>query len=295
MSSMRIAGVDVGGSGVRAALHPDGPVHTIPLEARDIDTVLTAVQSALAPLGELDAVGVAVPGFLEGDIVRASPNFPTWKHVPVRALLEQRLGLPVSIENDGTAAAAGAWSARGGSEDLVLLTLGTGVGGGAVLDGKIWRGRTGSAGELGHLYAGGEQLCGCGARGCLETWAGTAGWIRRMAEAGRTIDDGREVIDAANAGQAWAVDLLDDAGRALGRSARSLVNALDPDVMVLSGGLVAARSWLEPGLMDGLSRAAPPMAERVKVEWLGRAEALAIRGAAESAIALLRGRDARTI
>ncbi|MCO4747258.1 MAG: ROK family protein [Proteobacteria bacterium] len=277
---------------MRAALHPGGAVQTIPLEARDVETVLAAVQSALAPLGELDAVGVALPGFLDGDVVRASPNFPTWKQLPIRALLEERLGVPVSVENDGTAAAAGAWSARGCCEDLVLLTLGTGVGGGAVLDGKIWRGRTGSAGEFGHIYAGGEQLCGCGARGCLETWAGTAGWIRRLAASGRHIDNGRQVINAAIDQQAWAIDLLDDAGRALGRATRSLANALDPDVIVLSGGLVAAKSWLEPGLMDGLSRAAAPMAERVKVEWKGRAESLAIRGAAESAAALLRKRSA---
>ncbi|TNE87460.1 MAG: ROK family protein [Deltaproteobacteria bacterium] len=282
MAIGRVAGVDVGGSGVRLRAGSEGDIARVELVDREVDTVIAAVERLLPP--GVEALGVAVPGFLDGEVVRASPNFPSWRDVPLAARLRDRLGIPVAIENDATAAALGAHARRGASEDLVLLTLGTGVGGGAVLGGRALRGRTGSAGELGHLFAGGEQPCGCGATGCLETWVSTSGWQRRT---GRADLDGRQVVEAAAAGEGWALDLLAQGGQALGRAARTIANFCDPDVLVLAGGLTAARPWLEPHLTEGLSRAAAPMAARIQVVWMGRADGLAIEGAQAAALRLL--------
>jgi glucokinase len=244
--------------------------------------VVTTIRE-LVPVG-VEALGVAVPGFLNAGVIQASPNFPDWRDVPLVEHLESRLGVPVCVENDATAAALGAYASRGACEDIVVLTLGTGVGGGAVLGGRAVRGRTGSAGELGHLFAGGDQQCGCGARGCLETLASTSGWQVRT---GRSDLDGRMVVTAAQSGETWALELLEEAGAALGRAARSIANFCDPDVIAFAGGLTAARPWLESGISAGLKHAAKPIAARVRVEWLGGADALALHGMHAAALSLV--------
>ena len=156
-------GIDVGGSGLRAARVEDGrcgEIHSLALDSRSVESVLAGALSLAKQCGPYSSIGVAVPGFADGGIICSSPNFPQWRDVPFGTLLAERADCPVHVENDASAAAWGAYLQRGAREDLVLLTLGTGVGGGVVSGGQLLRGASGCAAEIGHMYVGGDRLCG---------------------------------------------------------------------------------------------------------------------------------------
>ncbi len=280
---MRI-GVDIGGSGVRAAPVQAGAIAGSVvrrrLPDRDPATVVRTVCDAVHAIGRPTAVGVGVPGFVRDGVVLGSPNFPGWEGEDLRGRLAGALGVPVSLANDANVAALGAWRSRGASEDLVLLTLGTGVGGGLVLGGRLWEGSGGTGAEVGHIHVGGTRRCGCGGVGCLETFVGTAGLRREAAARGLAIADGAELVDHAEAGHPIARALLAEAAEHLGKGLVTLVNLLAPDVIVLAGGLAAARTWLAPAEAWLRTHGVPPSVERVQVVWGGRAETWAIVGAA---------------
>lgn len=283
-----LVGVDIGGTGVRAAaVDADGrvgPVRRHALSDRAPDRVIDTVVAAVRGCGAIDRVGVAVPGFVHRGTVLASPNFPAWSEVPLQDRLVDALGLPVVVENDANCATLGAWRLRGGHDDLVLLTLGTGVGGGVISAGRLLRGSRGTGAELGHVYAGGGAPCGCGGIGCLETWCGTWGLLRLVRERGREFDDGEALAAAADEGDPDALAAFEAAGRALGRGLTTLVNVFNPDVVVLAGGLTAARRWLGPPARDWLARyGIAPSVDAATLHWEGSAEGFAIAGAAEAA------------
>jgi glucokinase len=293
---VRTIGVDVGGSGVRAAWRaPEadegvGPIHRHRWAAPDADAVVAGIVDAVLALGgdAPDAVGVGVPGYVRGGVVRGSPNLPDLEDVDLARRLREALGVPVVVENDANAAAWGAWTARGQRESLVLLTLGTGVGGGIVSEGRLVRG-AGAGGEVGHLPIGGDRACGCGATGCLEQWVGTVGLVAAARARGLDVRDGADVVALARAGDAAATDVLDEAAWALGRGLRAFANLFDPDVIVIAGGLAAAADLL--GSAEAILRAEAVRAvrDRVAVVWGGRADAWAILGAAELARAAVEG------
>jgi glucokinase len=260
-------------------VYPDGshgPISERSLADRRIETVLEAVCSLVEHVsrGEQPTrVGIGIPGFVHQGVVLASPNFPQWSEVPVQALLTAKLGSIVRVENDANAATLGAWRALAKPQDLVLLTLGTGVGGGVVTGGRLLRGSRGTGAELGHIYVGGEARCGCGGRGCLETWVSTVGLAARHG-----VESGQELVQRAVAGDSGA---LEEAGRALGRGLATLVNVFNPSIVVLAGGLTAAKQWLGPPAEAILRRdAIPANAKQVEIRWAGRADAWAISGAA---------------
>lgn len=281
---VRVVGVDVGGSGVRAAHVDDaGGVHgliAVPLPDRSVVSVCAAIERAVRGL-EPERVGVGVPGFLRDGAIQASPNFPEWRAVPLGALLEERLGLPVVVENDANSAALGAWWERGGDHDVVLLTLGTGVGGGVVSGGQLLRGLRGTASELGHLYVGGDAPCGCGGVGCLETWASTVGLVRLAAEAGHPVRSGRHVVEAADGGEPWGVAVLEAVNQHLGIGLASLANLYAPHEIVIVGGLAQDPTPWSAAVRIFQERVIP--ANLCPVVWLGRADTLAIAGAARLA------------
>lgn len=288
---MGVVGIDIGGSGVRAAL-VDGSDRAIAparvaLAARTVDVVLEATERAVAEaVGStaIEAVGVGVPGFVRRRVVLASPNFPSWREVPLGALLEARLGVPVAILNDANAAALGAWEQHGGGADLVLLTLGTGVGGGVISEGRLLTGRAGTGAELGHIFVGGQRPCGCGGVGCLETWCSTTGLIRAAAEQGHEVADGAALVEAASAGQAWAAELLDEAGRHLGVGLVTLINLFAPQIVAIAGGLSQASGVLAPPAEAWLrAHGIAANVDQVSIVWLGPADGLAIAGAARAA------------
>lgn len=276
-------GVDIGGSGFRVGRVVDGVVQQSVSEAvgaASPDEVIARVAESARALAPGAPVGVGVPGWVRDGVVLGLPNRPGWEGLPLADRLATALGVPVVVDNDATAAAAGGWWTRGRPSDLAVLTLGTGVGGGLIAGGRLVRGG-GTAGEIGHLWIGGDRRCGCGSVGCLETRVGTVGLRAGAAERGRVVDDGLAVIEAARRGEAWAEEVVADAADALGKGLANLANLLDPDELLLVGGLAGARDQLGPGAEAELRRrAVRPAAARVRLTWGGRADDLAMVGAA---------------
>jgi glucokinase len=252
---MRI-GVDVGGTNIKAALVSEGEVlkHvTSPTNASaGPAAVLDTLARTVAMLEEKpDTVGVAIPGEVDyaGNCYRL-PNIPGFEKYPLRNDLSRRLGCPVVIENDGTASALAeqlfGWGAQYGS--FLLVTLGTGIGGGLVLDGSLRRGRNGFAGEIGHVLvdtAPDAWPCGCGRTGCMEAYAGIRGLLRKDRELGGKATEVREIFKAGNENAAGVAELL---GWALGAGLASLNNALDLDAIVFTGGVANNFARFEPVL-----------------------------------------------
>lgn len=272
MSKVTI-GVDLGGTNVKAAaVTQDGRIlgkdsrPTFAEKGLDavMDTMVESIDQALraARLGRdnLLAVGVGAPGPMnwQTGVVFAPPNLPGWKNVPLAELMHERIGVPTFVDNDANVACYGEfWSGAGrGVESLVLLTLGTGVGGGIVVLGQLLRGPDGTAAEIGHLCVmrDGRQ-CNCGAKGCLETYASVTGMVRTavegiqsgrktalMAMCNSDLDrlTGKMVSDAVQQGDEFASWVMHETGVWLGIGIGSLINLLNPEKVVLAGGMIAA-------------------------------------------------------
>ncbi|MEN0060974.1 MAG: ROK family protein [Myxococcota bacterium] len=285
-----VMGIDIGGSGVRGAIvTPDGEVGEltrVALQNREVETVLDAIREVVGDRRPR-AIGIGMPGFVRAATVIASPNFPSWHEVDLQALVQTRCDTPAIVMNDANAATFGAYERLGDGRDLLLLTLGTGVGGGVVSQRRLITGRRGTAAEVGHIFAGGDALCGCGGRGCLETWCSTRGLARQAAECGHPVPDGQSVVEAADRGEAWAKQVLHATGEALGRGLASLTNVFAPEHIVLAGGLAQAERWLhEPAHTYWRAHAIGANVEGVTWRWWGRADDLAIRGSASAARAI---------
>ena len=273
---MATVGLDVGGTKCLGLAVADGKVvaeERVPTprgEAALLDA-LAALVSELAPAaGDLSAVGVGLPGLVDRDgVLHFAPNLPGVAELHVREELERRLGVPVQADNDATCAAWGEreQGAARGLDDVVLVTLGTGIGGGIVTAGRISRGAHGFAGEVGHMVVDPDgPPCPCGQRGCWERFASGSGLgslAREAAAAGRA----RRVVELAG-GQRDAVRgehvtraLAEGDGEAAEIMARfawwvalglvNLANVFDPDAFVVGGGLVAAG----PALFEPTARA----------------------------------------
>ncbi|MCB9932181.1 MAG: ROK family protein [Planctomycetes bacterium] len=262
-------GIDWGGTSIKAAI-VDGAavrgfarVETGGEPAAILDAIAGLVR-VLDPRAE--SIGVAIPGEVRPDgRCWRLPNVPGFEDVNIAAELHARLGLPIGVENDATAAALAerlyGWGNQYGS--FLLVTLGTGIGGGLVLDGHVRRGTNGFAGEIGHvLVECGEQAwtCGCGKRGCMEAYAGTAGLLRRYAESGKQAGSIKEIADADDAGTQAVWQQL---GWALGTGLGVINNVLDLDAIVFTGGVANSLSRFETLIRNAMhARAfAPPLAQ----------------------------------
>lgn len=253
------AGLDLGGTKcLGVVLDEHGSVMRearlpTPRGAAAVIDTLAAVAGELAPYRSL---GVGVPGLVTGEgVLRAAPNLPGVAELEVAARLEAALGHPVEVENDATCATLAEWrvGAGAGASDLVLVTLGTGIGGGLVLGGRLQRGRHGFAGEYGHMVVDPNgPPCVCGRRGCWERYASGAGLARlaREAAVGRRANRvvelaggdpelvrGEHVQIAAREGDRDALAVIDEFGRWVALGLVNLTNALDPEQFVLGGGL----------------------------------------------------------
>ena len=200
-------------------------------------------------------------------MVMQSPNLPDWKSFPVRDEIERRLNTTVILENDANSAAMGEkWLGAGRQfENMAMYTLGTGVGGGLLFNGRLWHGMTGMAGELGHftVYADGHP-CGCGSRGCLEQYASATAVVRMAREAiGRkesveleklshnpTQFTSRSVYNLAVQGEPAAKKVFENVGRALGIGIGSMVNALNLPMYVIGGGVSSAWDAFAPAMFE---------------------------------------------
>lgn len=208
----------------------------------------------LAPAG----LGVASPGVIERatGVVKVSPNLPGWHDIPLAAELARATGLPTALENDANLYALGEYlhGAGRGQRDLACLTLGTGVGGGLIVGGRLVTGALGSGGEIGHSLVELEgRLCGCGAPGCLEAYASATGLKGMLAEAlaaGQATAlapeaSPEEMALVAREGDALAAGLFARAGQALGRGIVNVVAFTGLDLVVIGGGLAPAWPLME--------------------------------------------------
>ena len=263
-------GLDVGGTKcLGVVLGPTGEVmaeHRVPTP-RDAAGLVEAAAELVTELRGtvpgVTAVGVGAPGLVDRDgVLRAAPNLPEIHELPLRSELEQRVDLPVRAENDATCATWGEreMGAARDVDDLLMVTLGTGVGGGIVTDGTIYRGANGFAGEIGHVVVDPQgPLCTCGQRGCWERYASgsglgrlgreaaLAGRARRVVElAGGDAESvrGEHVTRAAQEGDDDALAVMHEFDGWVALGLANLANIFDPALFVIGGGLVAAGDLL---------------------------------------------------
>jgi len=262
---VRSVGIDLGGTALKAGVvSGSGEVierRTIPVDARAGAAGLLDRMADLArDLGAEGAVGLGSPGLFDRErgVVLQAPNLGFLEGISLRDELARRLGLPqraVLLENDANVAALGEhWLGAGrGEDDLLLVTLGTGVGGGLLLAGELYSGSGGMAGEIGHVVVDPSgPVCGCGSRGCLETLASATAAQRRAASLGLDADLVR-LAERARKAPGPERELLEAIGTDLGRGLAVALTMLDVRLFVIGGGFGAALDVLEPGLRTGLA------------------------------------------
>lgn len=212
-----------------------------PPTAPEIVDAIAGVVDALGASGL--PVGVGVPGLVDRDgCLKFAPNLPGVVDVPVRRQLEERLGVPVVVDNDATAACWGERQvgAAAGHDDVVVITLGTGIGGGIVSGGRLQRGANGFAGEIGHMVVDPDgPECPCGKRGCWERFA-SGSRLGRLAQERGFGDRGEAVTEAAHRGDEAALKAMADFAWWVALGLVNLAYLLDPDLFVLGGGLIEA-------------------------------------------------------
>lgn len=298
-----LVGIDLGGTKVavsvgdrhgRVIARTRRPTEACGEPAADLARLEADVRAIVAETGrglaDVAVIGVSAPGPLDptGRRLLAPPNLPGWDDVPLADALEACLGRPVHLENDANAAAVAEWrfGAAQGYATAVYLTMSTGVGAGLILDGRLFRGSHGAAGEVGHAridWTDAAEPCSCGARGCLEAYVGGAAWARRLRritppESDVAVRAGSleaitpvEVVLAARGGDAFALGEMARFNDHLARGIVNLAFTLAPEVVVL--GTIAAAA--------GEALCLAPVRERVKRDlWKVIADGLAIVPAA---------------
>ena len=317
MSPRRVIGIDAGGTKLLGAVVDEGlsvgpRVHRLwrgAGRAAVLDTMVEVVAEARATAADVAAVGFGIPALVEWSTGRSlsSVHLPL-EGVPFRDLMAERLGLPVVVDNDANLAALAEQrhGAARGARDVAMLTLGTGIGGGLVLGGELYRGSLGAGAELGHMVVeldGPECFGDCPGRGCLEALVSGSAIARdgrSVAEErpdsalGRTLAEGAEitgllVTEAALAGDRAAAEVIQQAGRRLGAGITSIVNAFNPEVVVVGGGVSAAGELLlGPARAVVMERALRPSREAVRIVAAEFGPEAGMLGAAELALESVR-------
>ncbi len=275
-------GVDLGGTNLRvAAINENGglfdQVNLLTEVEKGREDVVDRLSSGILQLVErwknvyqLAGIGVGIPGIIrmkEGVLV-ASPNLPGWENFNIRAQIARRLNSPFYLENDANAAALGEkWIGSGRNCDhLCFLTMGTGIGGGLILNGRIWHGVAGMAAELGHVTIHPEgRPCKCGSRGCLEAYAAASAVVvaakelleeqkaspglQKLAASGTTLTSAL-IHQLARQGDASAQAIFQEVGKALGIAIANFTNIFDIDTFVLGGGAVDAWDAFEKSMFE---------------------------------------------
>lgn len=275
--ALKYVGLDVGGTTMKAAVVDDAgnaaPSISLPTEphlgqdhglATMAEAIRQAVRAAKLKMADVAAIGVATPGLMDIKLglILDPPNLKPWRNVPVRDHIRKTFGKPTAFQNDANAAAFGEYWVGAGRDfhSLVLFTLGTGVGGGVIINDRVIEGAHSHGGELGHMRIAlpdGGRLCGCGRRGCLEAYASATAVVGRTREAmaahhGPTRlrellrdDDGsamtsEEVFDLAAAGDPLAEQIVDDTAYYLALGASAIISVVDPELIAFGGGMIAA-------------------------------------------------------
>ena len=289
-SESLVFAVDLGGTHLRVALVDDAGRILKQLKQGTpkgdsalciVDALVKAAQQWNSDKLPVVATSIMVPGAVdsEGTVDLLAPNLPSLVNFELKAELERRLGWPVFLENDANAAAVGEmWmGAARGCRDVISVTLGTGVGGGVILDGKLWRGSHGSAGEIGHTtvdpFSG--LKCKCGNTGCLELFASATAIVRMTRESLSLFHESTlrseeltaaKVYDAGRNGDELALAVFQRFGMYLGIGLANLINLIDPQIIVISGGAVNGWDLFAPEMYRQVEeRAFRTTAQQVKI------------------------------
>lgn len=293
-------GLDVGGSAMKAGVVDDhgSPLKSVslPTEAhrgqefgllRMGEAIREAVSVSGLSLADISAIGVATPGLMDipAGVILDPPNLKPWLNVPVRDRIAQMFGKPTAFQNDANAAAFGEyWAGAGkGVSSLVFFTLGTGVGGGVVIDGKVLEGRHSHGAELGHLKIEmtNPRQCTCGRWGCLEAYASAIAVVKRANEAlegdrasllreSRAKGEltARDIFDAATRGDAIASEIVEKTAYYLAIGAMNAMHTIDPDMVVFGGGMIAAGDTFLDRIRHHVSELAFPVpAEKTQIRY----------------------------
>lgn len=271
-------GVDIGGTNIKigivneegkpvandsfSTLANDGPQAVVASIKSQVDQL---IQQAGMTKDQMVGVGIGSPGPLDvtGGIIVATPNLKGWKNVPLRDMVSKATGLPAMLENDANAAAYGEFWAGAGKGDyvqhLVMITLGTGIGGGIVHKGELIRGHSGFAAEIGHVIVKPDgRICGCGQKGCIETYASASNVARiateRLATAqASSLHDvlnekgkvsSKDVFEHAVRGDKLALTIVDETADYLALLCVNICRFLDPQMIVFAGGMILAGEFL---------------------------------------------------
>ncbi len=260
-----LIGIDLGGTNLRCALVDEnqkiiaryetdtraeqGPDAIVERLATGVEDVL---RQKVVDRNDVLVIGLAAPGPLDGrnGIVLKAPNMPGWENYPVAEKLRAKTGLRVFLENDANAAGWGEYVAGAGRgcENMVLMTLGTGVGGAIIINGQMLHGPDWTAGEIGHVVVvDGGRVCGCGGKGCLEAYASATATVRRFTEArkqgwqtslNKEIVTCADIFDTAKGGDNLAKHIVAETGRYLGLMAANMANLLNSERCIFSGGMI---------------------------------------------------------
>ncbi len=259
------------------------------------------IEESRLPGEKICGMGIGFPGPLNAEtgIIFNPPNLNGWDGVPLREILRRELRVPVSIENDANAAALGEWwkGAGAGTNSLFCITLGTGVGGGIILDGKVWHGASSIAGEIGHTTVMRDGVkCKCGNTGCLEVYACSGGILKRINDAlsGERVDklppltDLKQVDQMVMQGNEVVLNVIKETGIILGIAMASLVNLLNPEMVVLSGGVTnLGEKLIEPLKKEVKKRAFEKATESLRIELSRLDDNSGILGAARDILSRL--------
>ena len=309
-----IFATDLGGTHLRAATVDErGMIHfrakqNTP-QGKDPNQIVAAIVNAVGEYKKecgvtdgLKAISLVVPGTVNvdaGTVVKA-PNLPCLDGFPLASALTKELKLPAILENDANAAAVGEmWQgAARGCRTIICVTLGTGVGGGIILDGELWRGVDGAAAEIGHMCVDpfGGVACTCGSRGCLEVFASATAIVRMTREASPRYPDSvlhdaraltaQAIFEAGLKGDELGLEIFRRMGVYLGIGLANLINILNPEMIVIGGGVVNGWNLFEKHMLQQVEeRAFPLLAARVKIVRAKCGDDAGLLGAARLAIA----------
>ncbi len=267
-----VIGIDLGGTNLKAGIVDKGGKITHRLSIKTnynadpqaisnqiFELIDEVIKEAHVKKSDIIGIGLGSPGLIDkkGETIIFSPNLPRWRNIPIKLLVTERFSMPCVLENDANAAAWGEkWVGAGkGVSSLVILTLGTGIGGGIVIDNKLWRGANNVAAEIGHMIIQMDgPKCSCGNNGCIEAYASATAMVRRFKEllksgVSSSLKDSREITakminDAAFQGDKASLDVIEETGRYLGIALVNVMHILNPEMIVLTGGMIGSGELL---------------------------------------------------
>ncbi len=310
---MKSIGIDLGGTNIKAGLvDKSGKIlfkTSVPTESEQgykhvIEQIIKAASIVFEKENDIAGIGIGAPGIVSAEegTVKSPPNIPGWKKVNLGKILSDKFGKKVFVENDANAAAIGEYIFGAGktTKSFIMVTLGTGVGGGIIYDGKLFRGETGGAGEIGHVtinYKG--RKCNCGSYGCIETYVGNQRIVEKVKReiksnpkskvvelVGEKLEtlSPKTLYDAAKLGDEYALKAIEDIAVMLGAAFASAVNLLDISTIILGGGVSGFGNFLLTPLKKNLKeRVLAPNRPRVKIKLSKLKNDAGIKGASSLA------------